>query len=111
MATICGNAKENNLFADLNSDDFLFGYQGNDFLSDWGSTSGDNYMYGGTGADLFDSVAGKDHLFGGRGDDDFFIYGDSKRWVDGGPGHDRIFIEEGSHPHLRIANVEEVVFF
>jgi Ca2+-binding RTX toxin-like protein len=77
MATIKGNAGDNNLYG-TSSADRIYGYNGDDNIS---GGAGNDVIYGGEGNDLLSGGAGNDWLYAGTGRD--FLYG--------GDGNDRLF--------------------
>jgi Ca2+-binding RTX toxin-like protein len=70
---------------------------GNDAVID--RSLSDSIVFGGAGADVFQTYAGNDMFFGGKGADSFYIdnSGDA-RHVDiwGGKGHDSVLVESDS---------------
>ena len=114
MVNILGDVWSNVLIAGVDSDDFLFGFRGNDYLSDFQSEIGDNYMFGGAGHDAIESMSGRDHLFGGNGRDNFYVSGNDDRWISGGKGHDTLYLDSrhiDTNLRLHIKGVEEIVYF
>lgn len=80
----------------IGKDDFVFGFDGRDYLEDDTRMSGqppsDDYYFGGSGGDRIASMLGSDILFGQGGADEFDIWkgGEKRVIVHGGQGVDSL---------------------
>ena len=87
---------------EVGSDDYLYGWEGNDTL--YGNLGddhlyggdGNDKLYGGEGNDWLNGETGNDNLYGGAGDDTYFFnIGDGEDTITEGKGNDRIVFGEG----------------
>lgn len=91
-----------NHFIGGNGQDYLYGGDLDDVLSDQGTDFSVNYLYGGGGNDSLTGSSGDDSLFGGNGTDtlagldgnDWLEGGNQNDYLFGGNGHD--YVDAGS---------------
>jgi Ca2+-binding RTX toxin-like protein len=133
---ILGDGSDNYLQDKIGSDDFVFGFGGDDTIEDdlrmSGQRPSDDHFYGGRGRDHLSSLLGSDRLYGQGGNDELDVWkGGVKRViVDGGGGEDfltlwgfdedratvrihehRTVVEQGSNKVVIHTDVEHWEFF
>lgn len=94
---IYGTEETDTIQDNVGTDDFIFGFGGDDRLEDnldmGGTVPSNDVFFGGTGNDSIFSILGSDELYGGAGHDELDIMkaGGAKRVVaDGGNGLDHL---------------------
>ena len=105
-----GNSLDNRIFgsgspiiAPLGANNYLYGFEGNDFLAGYGyfgidtEEEGDDYLDGGAGNDTLDGGNGNDSLYGGAGNDNLFgnnvsgaYFYNGNDSLEGGTGNDNL---------------------
>ena len=94
MAQYMGSAYNDTITMAAGTDDFAFGFSGNDVIQDdFGLPSNDS-MYGGDGADTLITRGGVDVMYGENGRDTFqFFTGFYNITIDGGNGNDTLKVD------------------